>query len=142
MIFFGAVGAIFLVVALILLNFLLKARRLLEQGNATMATVIKNVVNPGDPFAVSSPGSGGRARLYYAVYEYTVDGTRYEHTSKVGHSKPKYQVGQTVEIHYDPSNPDKISSKTQENVLAILFFVFAMTGITVFLSGLIFAFIL
>lgn len=42
---------------------------------------------------------------WFPVYEYKVDGVDYRKVSAVGTSKPEVEIGQTVDIYYNPAVP-------------------------------------
>ncbi|MDD3446151.1 MAG: DUF3592 domain-containing protein, partial [Zavarzinia sp.] len=56
--------------------------------------------------SVSNSGSGGRSRTWCPVVEFrAVNGKRYEIESGVCASPAAYDVGEQVEVDYDPANP-------------------------------------
>lgn len=73
----------------------------------TQATVVENIRN----------GSGS----YNPVFRYEVNGKIYTEKSSVGNKPAKYQINETVTLHYDPSNPKRAYVEKQDGiVLAVL----------------------
>lgn len=46
--------------------------------------------------------------VYYPVFSYEVGGQLYEMKYTSGNSEPAYEIGQTVEIRYNPDDPTSI----------------------------------
>ena len=70
-------------------------------GTATIISIEE------DPDYIPDPDTSGDAQ-YIVTVKYTVDGKEY--TRKLDSYSPSYKVGGTVDIKYDPKNPEKISS--------------------------------
>lgn len=64
----------------------------------TTGTVVENVYHP----PTDNEGSGA----YSPVFEYTVDGRTYRKESDTGQQPPRYRVGETDTVHYDPNDPE------------------------------------
>ena len=64
----------------------------------TTGTVVENVYHP--------PRDSDDVGAYAPVFEYTVDGRTYRKESDTGQQPPKYRVGETDTVHYDPNDPD------------------------------------
>ena len=63
------------------------------------------------------------------IFEYTVDGNTYIKKSASGSSSCPYYIGQTIEIHYDPSNPNTYYVKSGLNI--VLGIIFSIIGLAV-----------
>ena len=50
---------------------------------------------------------GCTATYWYPVFSYYANGAEYAKTSSIGRTRPKFQVGQSVNVFYDPSNPER-----------------------------------
>ncbi len=64
---------------------------------------------PGEVIAYNSRVSHSRGHstlVYHPVFRYYVNGQWYEKEYGLGKNTFDYQIGQTVEILYDPNNPD------------------------------------
>ena len=70
-------------------------------GTATIISIEE------DPDYIPDPDTTGDVQ-YIVMAKYTVDGKEY--TTKLDSYSPSYKVGGTVEIKYDPKNPEKITS--------------------------------
>lgn len=53
----------------------------------------------------SSSGPSRTSTTWYPVVEYTVDGERYEFEASSGSNPPAHEVGEAVEVAYDPADP-------------------------------------
>ena len=68
------------------------------------------------------------SRVYYPIYEYTVDGVSYYYTGKVGSSFKKGR-GKTSKLLYNTKDPnDCISPKDKSNILIIILGIFLAIG--------------
>ncbi|MCL2843601.1 MAG: DUF3592 domain-containing protein [Oscillospiraceae bacterium] len=126
------IGVVLSIFGLIFLKALLKARKILEQGNSTMATVIRYVVTQNNH---GKARNRGLYKFYYAVFEYTVGGISYEHQNVVGNNKPKYEIGEKVEIYYDPSNPAEVTLEGSQKATKVLMLSFGAGGVLFLLVG-------
>lgn len=45
--------------------------------------------------------------VYSSVYEYEVDGKRYQKVSRKGNANPKAKIGDTFTLFYNPKDPDE-----------------------------------
>ena len=70
-------------------------------GTATIISIEE------DPDYIPDPDTSGDMQ-YIVTAKYTVDGKDY--TTKLDSYSPSYKVGGTVDIKYDPKNPEKITS--------------------------------
>ena len=79
-----------------------------RSAKKTTAVVIKNdaIVNDDDN---DNDGSDTPSYNYYPEYKYKVNGVNYTNESRIGTGKPEYNVGDKINIYYDPKHP-KISS--------------------------------
>ena len=124
-------GGIFLFVACIFLKAWLQSRKIIKQGQTTIATVKANHVRR-ESSAVGERGS----RMMHPVFEWTVNDQVYEKESRGGQNPPKYHVGQKVAIYYDPMNPKEMTLRGSEKVMRILMIVFGTVGGILLLIGL------
>ena len=69
---------------------------LAQNGVSASGTVIENRESNGENGTTYSP-----------VIEFTVDGQTYQFESDNSSSPPAYRVGQTVQIRYDPQDPER-----------------------------------
>jgi hypothetical protein len=79
-----------------------RIRRFLKRAVATEGTVL------GHEMRASSSSSGGTSTSYHPVVQFvTADGQPVQYTERFGSSPPSHDVGETVPVKYDPSQPDK-----------------------------------
>ena len=98
MFFFGVwalVGVAFLSVALILRRV---NRNKMQRCTRTAAGTVVEVV-------YRRRGNGERG-AYHPVVEYAVDGEIFRMHSGARHNPPQYQGGESVNVHYDPEQPE------------------------------------
>jgi hypothetical protein len=113
---FGLVGGLLVVVGLF---FFLRTRNFLAKAQEAKGTVIEMVYRRTSS-ADSSSGGG-----YAPVYQFeTADKRRIIKQDGLATNPPGYQVGQTIDILYDPENPEKASVNRWMN----LYFVPALLG--------------
>ena len=124
-------GSVFLILMIYSIRHFLKIKKIIKQGNSTIATVIRSVASRQNDTGAMSSETTQRA-----VFEYTVAGVRYEKKDSYGQNPPKYKVGQKVEIYYDPLNPNNATLKGREIIVAIFLIIFGVLGIGLFLIGL------
>lgn len=64
-------------------------------------------------------------RYYYSLCEYYVDGIRCVRETKVGSMNPKFEIGQVVQVHYNPKNCHEgyIDGEASYKVLGIVLLV-------------------
>ncbi len=95
---FLLVGAVFAVVALIL------GRSLAKKKHVCSAQTIGKIT---DYRRIEHTDSDGNAVLFYhAVFSYYANGRDYSSQSSFGRTRPKFPVGQSILIRYDPANPE------------------------------------
>lgn len=75
--------------------------------------------------------------MYSEIVEYTVDGVKYTAQNSAYTNVPK-PIGRRIEIVYDPQNPSKCVFIKNNNLFAIVFFVFSgvviLAGIAKFVA--------
>ena len=108
---FGGVG--FLLAALALF-FLIRTRIFIRNSQLTQGTVTQMVYS-------SDSESGG----YTPVFRFrTLEGQEIEVSGSLRSNPPQFQVGQTIDVLYNPDNPQKARIKKWMN----LYFVSALLG--------------
>lgn len=67
--------------------------------------------------------NGYRSTYFHPVFSYYVGGQEIVTESHFGSSKPKFTVGQTVELFYDPDRPERyyVPEETVGNLLGWIF---------------------
>ena len=75
-----------------------KARHLSKNGIRVKGQVIRNDFEPS-----RDPEFSG---VYYAVYEYEINGHSHTRRSAFGSSRALYSIGKVVELLVDPQNPE------------------------------------
>jgi len=105
----------------IALFFLIRVRTFINISEKTQGTVILNL------YKADSEGGGG----YTPVFEFrTLQGKKVEFSGNLQTNPPQFKVGQTVEVLYDPEDPEEARINRGFN----LYFVPAFLG----LFGLVF----
>lgn len=118
----------------------------------TTLRVIKVEKDEKDVFDSSRPEGENWVHevTYTPVYEYTVNGQRYEYHTSLGSSDDRYQIGAECPGYYDPKNPELVTETLRDpfgggkrffgillTVLGILCIIFACVrlwgGVLVFL---------
>jgi hypothetical protein len=113
---FGLVGGLLVVVGLF---FFIRTRNFLGKAREAKGTVIEMVYRQNSS-ADSNSGGG-----YAPVYQFeTEDKRRIVKQDGLATNPPRYQVGQTMDILYDPENPEKAYVNRWMN----LYFVPALLG--------------
>ncbi len=101
---FGAFGGIFAITFFLMgYKILRKAKK--QKYNCTIRTYGK-VVNNIKHTATETNATGAyeNADSWHALFEYNVAGEKCVKESSLGTRYPKYEIGQTVEIYYNPEN--------------------------------------
>jgi hypothetical protein len=113
---FGLVGGLLVVVGLF---FFIRTRNFLGKAHEAKGTVIEMAYRQNSS-ADSNSGGG-----YVPVYQFeTEDKQRIVKQDGLATNPPRYQVGQTIDILYDPENPEKAHVNRWMN----LYFVPALLG--------------
>lgn len=101
----GVVALFALIFGLVSALLVWSERRYRTQGVAVMAQVVDFEVRRSS----STSGSGGSSRrTYHPVVAYrTAEGLDVRGRSPMGSSHPRLSVGQAVELHYLPQNPER-----------------------------------
>lgn len=79
-----------------------------------------------------------KSTLYFPIFEFPVDGSMKRVTSSNGNGKMKFEIGQTVDLFYDPSDPDCFYVVQEVKSLRGLAVLFAV----IFLALVVFALII
>ena len=80
-----------------------------------------------------SESDGTTSYSWHAVYTYYANGTNYEKFSSFGTSKPKFELGHSVVIFYDPGDPD--SYYVEEENWGKLLKIFGVLGVLLIIAG-------
>ena len=116
------IGIACVVIGIVILISFFKAQK--TQTGETTATIIR--LDSEVETEVDSDGFERSTQMYYPVIEYTVDNQKYEtRLPDSGTSNStEYKEGQTVEIKYNPNNPNEISKKgSKGGLIAGIFFI-------------------
>ena len=99
---FGVFGGTFTIMGYIILR---KTRK--QKYNCTIKTYGKVVNNIRHTITETSTGGGyKKVDYWHALFEYNVAEEKCVKESTLGgRRQPKYEIGQTVEIYYNPENP-------------------------------------
>ena len=92
---FKIIGGIFMGIGVLILLIGFIVTYFMEQSydsctETTTAVVTRNIINDD---------------TYTPVFAYTVDGKEYERKSSYSTNPPEYEVGDEVELHYEPGDP-------------------------------------
>lgn len=123
---FKILGCVFMGIGVLLIAICLLVSHFLNEKydrctETTTGIVINNVSN----------GEGA----YAPVFKYEVDGKEYEDKSSLSTDPPKYEVGDEIEVHY---NPDKPEEYYVDKVLIVVQIVLYAIGGFFFIFGLVF----
>ena len=118
-------GVVFSISSICLLISIVKTRKLIKQGNFEIATVIRTI---------NHRQTSRSMVMQRPVFEYTIDGIRYEKISSTGTHPPKYKVGQKIKIYYSSENPDQSIMEGDDKISVILFFIFAPISVIIILA--------
>ena len=109
---FPLIGGLLLAIGVFLF---IRTRIFINKAQEVKGTVIQMV------YSHSSEGGGG----YSPVYQFrTIDGQTIVVTDSLSSNPPMFQVGQTIDVLYDPENPQKARIKKWMN----LYFVSLLLG--------------
>ncbi|MBO6140593.1 MAG: DUF3592 domain-containing protein [Ruminococcus sp.] len=118
---FMGIGALIIAVGVIVTYFM--QQNYDKCTETTTAIVTKNIINDD---------------TYTPVFSYTVDGKEYERKSSYSTNPPKHEVGDKVELHYEPGDPTNFYvDKAINLVRAVLygiggfFFVFGLVFLVI-----------
>ena len=82
------------------------ADRLEKQYKACTATTEGIVTDVKTKRTTSKTGKRRTTKTtYYNVYDYEVDGVKYNDTEQYGSSKQTHSIGDKITVHYDPNEP-------------------------------------
>lgn len=79
--------------------------------------------------------------MFHPIFEYSVGNQKYVKESKLGTTSQKYEIGQEIEIHYNPDNCDQYYVEG-ENTSKKLGVIFTITGIMVLVVAILGAIVL
>ncbi len=105
-----SMGVIFGAVAIIIKFITIRKN---EKCSCMVVGVVSGMRNDYMEEIISSKGP--RYRSYFALFKYVVKGKEYEVRSNIGTRKPSLRVGQSVEIWYNPDNPESIIVDVEDN---------------------------
>lgn len=81
---------------------------------------------------------GVTTREYAPMISYTIDGTTYSRKYTKAYQGDTYQTGQTIDIQYNPKNPEKVNtlgaSNKADKVMLIIGIVIGIIGALIFLA--------
>jgi Protein of unknown function (DUF3592) len=125
---FGAMGLLFIGIAFVVW---MRTREFISKAQETKGIVVR---------MLSKSGSKGGI-IYAPVYQFrTIDGRTIEVEESIYSKPPQFQEGQSVDILYDPQNPEKARVKKWMNlyfptiVLAGMGVIFVGIGIVSLIS--------
>jgi len=99
-----------------------------EQKFISTATHVSGTVTD----FVTGTDSKGNTNYKPVVEFTTLDGQAYKYTSNISNNPPAYQVGQKVDIYYDPANPENVVIAGQSGTIYLIIggmgAVFALIG--------------
>ena len=79
---------------------------------------------------------GVTTREYVPVISYTIDGTNYARKYTKAYQGDVYQIGQTLDIQYNPRNPEKVNtlgaSNKADKVMLIIGIAAGVIGVLIF----------
>ncbi len=110
-----AFGIIFLIVGLLVgIGGTFAVKKSLNDQKKCTETTIGTLVRYDEKLETNSnkrnAGGGSRKTMkirYYPVFEFTVDGGKYSIVDgNLAKETMPYEIGATIEIHYDPDDPD------------------------------------
>lgn len=82
--------------------------QMLRDGEVVPGKIVETRHVPANPSIGSQSSRGGQALGQSAVFEFaTRTGERHTATSSVNRMPPPWTVGETVDVVYDPSQPDR-----------------------------------
>ncbi len=80
--------------------------------------------------------NGVITREYVPTISYIIDGTTYSRKYAKGYRGDEYQVGQTIDIQYNPNNPEEVNtlgtSNQADKVMLIIGIVIGVLGTLIF----------
>ena len=80
--------------------------------------------------------NGVITREYVPTISYIIDGTTYSRKYAKGYRGDEYQVGQTIDIQYNPNNPEEINtlgtSNQSDKIMLIIGIVIGVIGTLIF----------
>ncbi len=127
---FSLVGGLLALIAVFLF---IRTKNFMGKAQEVKGTVIEMVYSSG-----SDDGGG-----YAPVYQFnTLDGQSIEVHDNLSSNPPRFKVGQTIEVLYDPENPQKARIKKWMNLyfasvlLGVLGLVFGGVGLATLISFL------
>lgn len=109
-----------------------RKKKLANCSSITMGKVIKIVKRSYDDVGIDKAS----AEMFHPVFEYNVGNQKYVKESKFGTTSQKYEIGQEVEIHYNPDNCEQYyvdGDNTQRN----LGIIFTVAGVMVLIADVV-----
>lgn len=137
MIIIYTIGAIFLV-AIILLSIGIaiqnsRKKKLANCSLVTIGRVVKIVKHRYDDIGFD----GASSEMFHPIFEYSVGDQKYVKESKFGTTSQKYEIGQEVEIYYNPDNGDQyyVAGENTQKKLGIIFTIAGVIVLIVAILG-------
>lgn len=91
-----------------LVRFAVTRRAATETANAKVVELAAEETLVSETDAATDVEYERLETVYYPVFSYEVGGQLYETKYASGNSEPAYEIGQTVEIRYNPDDPTSI----------------------------------
>jgi len=104
-------------------GFLLWRQKKLKQVcTAQVSGTVKDITESISYSTGKGKRTGRRRVSYRPIFTYSVEGVEYVQQSIIGSSRPKFNVGQSVTVFYDPSSPKRyyVLEEGQSKVLWII----------------------
>ena len=115
-----------LVTAIRLIKRKIKTKRCMASTTAQVTEVKEKVMRR----------NGVITREYVPTISYIIDGTTYSRKYAKGYRGDEYQVGQTIDIQYNPNNPEEINtlgtSNQADKIMLIIGIVIGVIGTLIF----------
>ena len=128
-------GIVCIVIGIVIMISYFNAQK--TQTAETTATIIR--IDSEVDTETDSDGFEYKTQMYYPVIEYTVDNQKYETRlpDSGSSNSTAYKEGQTVEITYNPDNPNEISKKGSKSglIAGIFFGVFGIIALVASIVG-------
>lgn len=127
---FSLLGFVFLTVGILMLKN--KKKKELNCTSQTYAKVIDLIKRENN-----NNYDGYYSTSWHPVIEYTIGTQKIVKESPYGNYKPKYEIGQDVELFYNPENYNEYYIKG-DNILELVGTIFATVGVILIMIGIAF----
>ena len=84
-----------------------RQKKLKQVCTAQVSGTVKDVTESISHSTGKGKRTGRRRVSYRPIFTYSVEGVEYVQQSIIGSSRPKFNVGQSVTVFYDPSSPKR-----------------------------------